>query len=186
MTYDLSEIKQIRKKLNLTQQELARKADVSQSLIAKIESGRLDPTYSNAKKIFKAFDDLMQREEHTAKDLMIKRIITLDPNESIKSTIKKMRKYNISQMPVIDNDNCIGLVSEKSIIDKIAELENPEDVATLEIKDIMCECPPVINPNTSYKIVSSLLIHYPIILVAEKGKVIGLVTKADMIDKVLK
>ena len=186
MPYEISEIKQIRKKLNLTQQELARKAQVSQSLIAKIEAGRLDPTYSNAKKIFKAFDEMMQKEELNAKDLMIKRIITLRPDESIKSAIKKMRKYNISQMPVTENENCIGLVSEKTIINKIAEMENPEELTSLEIHDIMRECPPIINPNTTYKVVSSLLIHYPIILVADKGKIIGLITKADMIDKILK
>jgi len=37
MTYELEEVKKIRKKLGLTQTELANRAGVSQSLIAKIE-----------------------------------------------------------------------------------------------------------------------------------------------------
>ena len=66
MSYELKDIKDIRKKFNLTQSDLAKKADVSQSLIAKIEAGRLDPTYSNAQKIFEALDTLTKKEETKA------------------------------------------------------------------------------------------------------------------------
>ena len=59
--YELEEIKKIRKKLELTQTELADRAGVSQSLIAKIEAGRIDPTYSKTKKIFAALSDLEKR-----------------------------------------------------------------------------------------------------------------------------
>ena len=59
--YDIKQVKEIRKKLGLTQSELAKKAGVSQSLIAKVEAGTLDPTYSNAKKIFAAFDMLAKK-----------------------------------------------------------------------------------------------------------------------------
>ena len=49
---DLSELRILRKKIGLTQSELAKQASVSQSLIAKIESKKIDPSYTNAKKIF--------------------------------------------------------------------------------------------------------------------------------------
>ena len=58
MTYELEEIKKIRKKLGMTQTELANRAGVSQSLIAKIESARIDPTYTKTQKIFAALRDL--------------------------------------------------------------------------------------------------------------------------------
>ncbi len=56
--YDLKEIKVIRKKLGITQGELAKLSNVSQSMIAKIESNILDPSYTNACKIFNALNDL--------------------------------------------------------------------------------------------------------------------------------
>ena len=52
MPYELAEIKKIRKSLGLTQTDLAKRADVSQSLIAKIESEKIDPTFTKTKKIF--------------------------------------------------------------------------------------------------------------------------------------
>ena len=52
MPYELSEIKKIRKNLGLTQTQLSKRANVSQSLIAKIESGKIDPTFTKTKKIF--------------------------------------------------------------------------------------------------------------------------------------
>ena len=44
----LQEIKHLRKKFNLTQGELAKLAGVSQSLIAKIESNKINPTFTNS------------------------------------------------------------------------------------------------------------------------------------------
>lgn len=61
MQFALEEIKQIRKKYNLTQSDLAKRSGVSQSLIAKIEAGRIDPTYSNAQKIFNALNDMGEK-----------------------------------------------------------------------------------------------------------------------------
>ena len=63
MPYELDEIKKIRKKIGLTQTGLANRAGVSQSLIAKIESGRIDPTYTKTQKIFAALSDLEKKDE---------------------------------------------------------------------------------------------------------------------------
>ena len=75
MTHELSEIKKIRKTLGLTQTDLAKRAAVSQSLIAKIESNKIDPTYTKTKKIFDTLNDLENKEEIKAEELMNKKII---------------------------------------------------------------------------------------------------------------
>ena len=46
MLENLDQIKIIRKKHGLNQKELADRADVSQSLIAKIESGNIEPSFN--------------------------------------------------------------------------------------------------------------------------------------------
>ena len=48
----IDSIKQIRQKIGITQKKLATMTDVSTSMINQIESGRSQPSYNTAKKIF--------------------------------------------------------------------------------------------------------------------------------------
>src|SRR3989344_3585870 len=110
MPYELEEIREIRKKLGMTQTELANRAGVSQSLIAKIESGRIDPTYTKTQKIFAALSELEKKEEIKAGQIMTARIIGVAPADSIKEAIAKMKKSQISQLPVVEDHKLVGMV----------------------------------------------------------------------------
>ena len=54
---ELKNLRASRTALSMSQQELAKRAKVSQSMIAKIEAGRLDPTLSNARRIAEALEE---------------------------------------------------------------------------------------------------------------------------------
>ena len=181
MPYELKDIKEIRKKFGLTQTDLAKKADVSQSLIAKIEAGRLDPTYNKAMKIFNALDELTKKKELKAEEIMTKKIVSVSSESNIKEVIKKMKKYAISQMPVIDDDRIVGFISESVVLDALMK-----DKKEIKAKEIMKDSPPTIAKDALISIVSSLLKFYPMILVVEKGKLEGIITKSDIIRKVYK
>jgi predicted transcriptional regulator len=178
MPYELDEVKKVRKKLGMTQTELAKRANVSQSLIAKIESGRIDPTFTKTKKIFEALSDLEKKEEVKAAQIMNSKIIDISPDSSIKDAIGKMKKSNISQLPVIEHHKLIGLVSESTILDALI------DGKAKLVRDIMQEAPPIVAKNTGIQVISSLLRHFPMVIVAEEGKLVGLITKADLIGKI--
>ena len=177
MPYELEEIKHIRKKLGLTQFQLAQRANVSQSLIAKIEAGRLDPTYTNAKKVFTALSDLEKKKELKAKDIMNKKIISVKPDDNIKSAISKMKKFQISQLPVIKENKSVGLISESIVLDHFTKKKAEF------IKEVMGESPPIVPKETSSQAISNLLKHYPMILVSKEGNLVGLITKADLLGK---
>lgn len=178
MITDLHEIKLLRKKLELTQGELAKYAGVSQSLIAKIESDSIDPTFTNAQKIFAALHSLSEKEEKKANALMNKNLIYLGPEDSLKIAIQKMKKFSISQLPVLEQKKAVGIISESAILDAIMNNKS----ADTAIQEIMNEAPPTIDTNASIHVVSHLLKFYPLILVAEKGKLLGLITKADLLQ----
>ena len=177
MTYELEEVKKIRKKLGLTQTELAHRAGVSQSLIAKIESARIDPTYTKTKKIFAALSELEKKEEIKAEQLMTNRIISIGSDSSIKEAISKMKKFQISQLPVIDENKLIGLVSESTILDALLNSKGKQ------LKEVMQESPPIVSKTSSIQVISNLLKYYPMVLVSEEGKLIGLITKSDLLGK---
>src|SRR3989344_3655254 len=161
MPYELSEIKKIRKGLGLTQSDLAKKSNVSQSLIAKIESGKIDPTFTKTKKIFQTLDDLGKKEEIKAQEVMSTKIVSVSPNDSIRESISKMKKFGISQMPVIDDHKAIGLISESILLDVLIGKKGKTAA------DIMGEAPPTVSKSASIQVISSLLRHYPTVLVSD-------------------
>lgn len=180
MFTELQEIKYVRKKIGLTQAELAKHAGVSQSLIAKIEAGSLDPTYTNAQKIFTTLQSFTQKQEKKVGAIMNKNLIYLKPTDSIKNAIHKMKKHCISQLPVLEDKKAVGLVSESALIDALMKNISSDS----NIKEVMDEAPPTIDTHASIQIISQLLKYYPLILVAEKGKLLGIITKSDMLESI--
>jgi len=176
---DLSQIQKMRKALGLTQKELAKQANVSQSLIAKIEAGIIDPSYSNTAKIFNALQSMNKKNELKAGEIMTTKIISLLPGESIKKAIKKMKDNNISQMPVIDGKEPVGRITEADILEALTEGASPENA----VESIMEDEAPMVSSDTGVELISSLLRHYNFVLVTKKGKPIGVITKTDLLTK---
>jgi len=173
----LNEIKNLRKQLNLTQSDLAKLSGVSQSLIAKIESGIIDPAYSNAVAITSTLEQLSQKKELQAKDVMTKKVTYINSNDSLKLAVKKMREHNFSQLPVFQDKVPIGLITEKDIMN-IFLSDKPHNIS---VREFMEDCPPIVNPHTQISILSGLLKYTNMVLVKDKEKIIGLITRSDLL-----
>ena len=174
--YGINDIKTIRKRAGITQQELAVKSGVSQSLIAKIEAGKIDPTFSKARRILDCLESINQKKGITAERLMQKRIISMRLSDDIKKTIAKMKKHGISQLPVLEKGKVVGMVSETAILDAV--IKGKQD---LKVNDVLEDTPPSISKKSPLSMISSLLKFYPMVIVSEKGKQVGIITKADVI-----
>jgi predicted transcriptional regulator len=181
MTYDLGSIKKIRKQLGMTQTEFAREAGVSQSLIAKIEAGKIDPTYSKVRQIFDAIDRHSKKKETSAKEIMQTNIITAKPGDKVVDIVKVMNRNAVSQVPVVDGKNIVGLITEKEVLEKIGRA----DIHNIKAKDAMSEPPPIVSEETKMSALNALIKHYPIIIVTRKGELAGVITKADIINKMV-
>ncbi len=179
--YELEDIKKIRKRLGITQTELSNKAGVSQSLIAKIEAGKIEPTFTNARRIFDVLNS-MSDDQLEASEIMTSKIIECKKTDSLIDVIELMKKHKISQLPVFESGNPIGMVSESTILEKISDPKAA--ISNLKVADIMEDCPPIVNPRTPSDIISNLLRLFPMVLVSDKGKIIGLITKADLLNAI--
>ena len=182
ITKTLEEIKRLRKKYQLTQKNLAVRAGVSQSLIAKIEASKLDPTFTKTQLIFQALEQLREKEELKAKDVMYKKVNFANANDSLSEIIKIIKSKDISQLPVLSNENVCGLITESLILKKV--MESPDKINSLKAKEIMEDAPPIVSLKTGLKTLLNLLQENQIVLVAEKGEIKGVISKSDLLGRV--
>lgn len=178
------EIKARRKALGLTQAELARAAGLSQSLVAKIESGKADASYSRVKKVFDTLEASEARGERRARDVMHRGIVCVKKSDKILKAVALMRRKGLSQLPILDEGGrCIGSVSEKTVLDALGERKSKSirEIGTKEVEVAIGEAFPVIDENTLLSIVAGLLSHHLAVLVQRRGKLVGIITKTDLL-----
>ncbi|MCC6012863.1 MAG: CBS domain-containing protein [Candidatus Verstraetearchaeota archaeon] len=177
------ELRRLRKKAGLTQKELAKRAGISQSLIARIERGTVDPRLSTLRKIINVINEVLGEKKFLARHIMSSPVISLDANDTVEKAIELMWKYGISQLPIFQNKKLIGSIREESILSKIKD-EKIENLLNKKVYDLREEPFPVINAETSIEEVGKILLSgKPAVLVEENGKIVGIITKIDLIAK---
>ncbi|MBU0953306.1 MAG: CBS domain-containing protein [Nanoarchaeota archaeon] len=178
---ELSEIRRRRKTIGMTQPALARLAGVSQSFIAKVESGKLQPAYEKAAAIFAALEQHEDTNGRKVKDVMRKNVRTLESNISVGEALKLMKRHGISQMPVLKRKAVVGQLTEKGIFDRIITGDSMELLSRLPVEDVMDDPLPTIGPETPIRSVLPLVAHNQAALVLRRGELEGIVTKTDLL-----
>ena len=173
------DLKKRRNELGLTQSDLAKRAGVSQPLIARIESGDVDPRLSTVRKILNAFEDAEKEQQIIIRDLMHSPAIHVSPEDSVEAVVNLMHIHGFSQIPVLDRGIPVGSVSEDMIVKLMSESKK-KSISQLKISGIMGEAFPTVSPGISISVVSHILEGNPAVLVVEKGTVVGVVTKHDV------
>jgi predicted transcriptional regulator len=177
----LEDIAKRRRQLGLKQSELAKAAGVSQSLIAKLEAGTIDSSYTKVKTIFDVLERLEFKTKAQADKVLHKNVVTVQKSEPISKVVKIMQEYGYSQIPVFDGKHSVGSISEKAILRQIMAGKDLEEISKLPTGEIMEEAFPQINEDAPLALISSLLQTYSGVLVVKKGEVLGIITKADLL-----
>jgi len=164
-------IKELREKLRLTQSELAEKVGITQAHIAKIENNKVDARLSTINKILSVLE--AGKNNLRAKDIMVKKVIYVSPNDTIKKVAKLMKLHSISQLPVLKNNVSIGSINETTII---RSWSNPNS----SVKNLMEKSLPLVDVDETIDTVKSMLQTFSSVLISEKGKVVGIITKSDL------
>jgi predicted transcriptional regulator len=181
MLPQLEEIAHKRRLLGIKQAELAKLSGVSQSLIAKLESGKIDPSYTKVKNIFEALE---KQELHTkiqAGKVLHTEIVGIQKNEPVSKVVQLMKRHGYSQIPVFDEKHPVGSISEKTLLNQILAGKDLAQIAKLPIEAVMEEAFPQVDEDAPLSLISSLLQVYSAVLVSRKGVAVGIITKADLL-----
>ena len=175
----LDSIKQARIKLGITQKKLASMTGVSTSMINQIESGRSQPSYETAKKIFDNLATLEgQSSSHRARDFCSKEIVKLKPTNSLHDAIKKMRSLSISQIPIFDGKEPVGVVTEDGIVKHLSDSDETQ-WKKIRLQEVMESIPPIVDFDTPVITLVPLIRFSKCILVSKNSKIVGIITASD-------
>ena len=167
-------IKHLREENGYSQVKLARLAGVSQAHIAKIEAEKVDPRLSTVNRIMAVLSK--GKRKPTCRSIMNRNIISARLDEPVMGLIATMKKLGISQVPIFIDGKNTGSIRETTIMHNThRKLKN------LLVRDIIDEPFPVVNAGDSTEILPGLLEYHPAVLVADKGKIRGIVTKSDLL-----
>ncbi|EQB64119.1 MAG: hypothetical protein RBG1_1C00001G1698 [candidate division Zixibacteria bacterium RBG-1] len=110
-----------------------------------------------------------------------KRLITAQKKDKVEQVIAKMKRYDISQLPVLEGKKVVGLIAEVDLLKYMLDgKRKPKDsIANLIETDFIR-----VSLNSSITEVSQLLssANSNAALVMEKDKLLGIVTKIDIVD----
>ncbi len=177
-----SELKSLRTSADMTQEELAKAADLTQAYIAKIESGNADPKISTLEKISESLLSADIDRGITAREIMTKPIIFVKPNDELRKAIRLMESNDISQIPVISDQRQVGSLAEDMIIHRISSEEKIFELAKEKVEEIMGDPFPTVGTETDIETLFHLLEYNPAVLVLSRDKAEGIITKADVLQ----
>lgn len=119
----------------------------------------------------------------TARDIMVKRLVTLRPELDVMVAVQRLLKNRISGAPVVDIDGTyLGVFSEKCSMHVLLDAAY-EQLPSNQVRVFMDTDAKTINPDTHLLSIAQvfLLTSYRRLPVLEDGKLIGQVSRRDVL-----
>ena len=185
MLPELSEIRRRRRAAGISQKALALLARVAQPTLSKIEGEKTEAAYSTVKRLFDSLEALEGSGGGPVSDLMNARVLRVQTAETVGKAIHLMRQNDISQLPVFRRESPIGSVSERTLIERMREGQTIEELSRKRVEQVMAPSFPIVPEGASVRSASSFLEDFSAVLVSSKaGRIIGIVTKSDLLKTV--
>lgn len=99
-------------------------------------------------------DETITKAEDLIKDHADKPLVIVRTEELVSHAIERLRKYKISQIPVIDTNGFVGSVDETDLFRSYVE---DKDIADKPIREVMGKPYPIVQANTSIEEISKLI-----------------------------
>ena len=132
----------------------------------------------------------MSREDFNSasilvQDIMIKALITVNPTTTSLQIAKMMEQGGIGAILVKENENLVGIVTDRDFATKIAANNLPFDTP---VEKIMSSPLIKINHNEPISAAAEMMSSKKIrkLAVSDNGKIVGLITSTDLVNQLAK
>jgi cystathionine beta-synthase len=107
------------------------------------------------------------------------RVVSVAPSASVRQALGLMSLHDVSQLPVMDGESCVGSVSESALAAKALENGKLLDVPVSEVMEP--PFPVIDGSQTIESVVKLLSKSNPALLVRANGSLGGIVTRSDVL-----
>jgi cystathionine beta-synthase len=125
-------------------------------------------------------------DERPSVDMVLRRkrddlpsLVAIPPDTRVREALILIEDHNISQLPVIDGDDCVGSVSEATLMARLVEDPALMDTA---VSELMEPALPVVDAGADIdSVIRELIAGRPAVLVRRNGTPAGIVTRFDVV-----
>jgi CBS domain-containing protein len=114
------------------------------------------------------------------KDIMVRKVITIDPDKTARDAARLMADNNISSVIVMKGDEIVGIVTERDLVRKVCA----NDIPSSKVNIVNVMSAPVITAESDLPIEAAVqrmfnnrIRRLPVV---ENGKLVGIVTISDI------
>jgi cystathionine beta-synthase len=151
---------------------------------------------SGAKYLSKVFSDAFLAQEGwsgrevagTVRDVVINRfpegnIVSVTPSDNLRTAFARMRAADVSQLPVVENQQIVGLVDESDMLAALlTDAAGQSRTFARPVKDVMVTRLETIAANAPIADLVPLFQHDHVAIVMDGERFLGLATRMDLIN----
>ncbi len=107
-------------------------------------------------------------------------LISIDATTEVKVALELMERHSLSQLPVLDRNECVGVVSEANLLARL--VENPELIDG-PVEPLMEPRLPVVDGSADFETVTKhLMAGHSAVLVRRNGVPSAIITRFDVVQ----
>jgi|SRR6185312_12156245 len=106
-------------------------------------------------------------------------VVTVTPEDTLATVYRRMKIYEVSQLPVIENEQLVGIIDESDLL--LALTSDPTALAE-PVRRAMVSKVETIAPNARAEDLMPIFARDHVAVVEKDGKFLGLITRIDFIN----
>lgn len=117
-------------------------------------------------------------------DLIVRRyqegsVATLAPHETLLQAYRRMKLFDVSQLPVMDGEHVVGILDESDVL--LSVQADPSKFSQ-PVSTAMCATVVTIAPDAPISELLPIFAKDLVAVVADQGRFVGLITKIDLLN----
>ena len=120
----------------------------------------------------------------TLSDLLVGRgkrnLITVPASSQVTEVVGLLKLHGVSQLPVVDGDQLLGIISEKQLLERALQGERANVTVGTLAQSNYC----TVNAQTDISVLTDLFRRFKVAIVLNEGQPTDIITRIDLIDHI--